>query len=321
MLIMGWAFSHVSASTLGQPQAFFQVGVGSPLGLHVSQQTKDKIWQSAFVDFSLLCSNTTLTSAMIDKAKPATADLSLVVEKRALVLRKPGVTRKKIESLDVWQSAFHTFMAIFLEKHPLRSAELLKYAEIVRLAANQFPGFGWRLYDERFRLKQELIPTQSWGNLYMELWLTVVAAGVTSPIVMGSNVPSTLWQGNKPKVANKGRVCFAYNNGSGCFTRLCKYMHHCSKCFSSGHGAYQCRLGQVGGQPKGANQAMVSSPWAAQPKPRAPSTKAANNVLNNVHKPFGPNSRSPTRPAMVLKGDNIHSGGGGYSSLHTSNAN
>ena len=96
------------------------------------------------------------------------------------MLRKPGPIRHKIETLDMWQSAFHTFMAIYLLKHPSRCFELLKYAETIRLASVQFPGLAWRTYDEQFRLKQELDPMRSWGDLDYELWLTVAAAGVAS---------------------------------------------------------------------------------------------------------------------------------------------
>ena len=71
---------------------------------------------------------------------------------------------KKIDTIDRWSSAFHTFMSIYLVKHPNRFAELLKYAETVRMAAMQFPGFGWRRYDKQFRLGQEAHPSRSWGH-------------------------------------------------------------------------------------------------------------------------------------------------------------
>ncbi len=315
----GLSFNGIgSMASIGQPQAIFQVGVGSPLGLHVSQQTKEKIWQGAFVDFSLLCHDTSISANIIDKYDSASSDLSLVVEQGKLVLRKPGVSRKKIESVDVWQSAFHTFMAIFLQKHPFRSAELLKYAEIIRLAANQFPGHGWRLYDEQFRLKLEMIPTRPWGNLDMELWLTVAAAGVAPPAAPGSTWSSSfaVQQVNKSKPANfKSRVCFAFNNGQGCFGRVCKFAHQCSKCSSTGHGAYQCRMGQVGGQARGVNSAPYS--WVAHQKPRAHATKASTSFVANPK----PSSSVRSTVGPVTKGDNAHSFGGGASSFRASNAN
>ncbi len=108
-----------------------------------------------------------------------------------LVLRKSGKS-KTIGSIDVWQSAFRTFTSIFLSRHPSRCAELLKYAEIIRLAAIQFPGFGWRVYDQQFRLKQELNPMRAWGVIDIELWLTVTAAGVTAPESLRSNSQTTV---------------------------------------------------------------------------------------------------------------------------------
>ena len=55
-------------------------------------------------------------------------------------------------------------MAIFLEKHPNWAAELLKYAEGIRLASVQFPGMGWRVNDEQFRLRRAADPSSSWGK-------------------------------------------------------------------------------------------------------------------------------------------------------------
>ena len=80
-----------------------------------------------------------------------------------MVVKQAVKPRKKIDSLDKWQSAFHTFMSVYLMKHPDRWSELLKYAEIVRSAALQFPGWGWKAYDEQFRLRKESNPAQSWG--------------------------------------------------------------------------------------------------------------------------------------------------------------
>ena len=72
--------------------------------------------------------------------------------------------------------------------HPDCWSELLKYAEIVRSAALQFPGWGWKAYDEQFRLRKESNPAQAWGIVDSELWLTVAGAAVTSNYNSSSTV-------------------------------------------------------------------------------------------------------------------------------------
>ena len=37
-----------------QPEAVSQIGIYIPLGMHESQATKEKIWDGAYVDLSLL---------------------------------------------------------------------------------------------------------------------------------------------------------------------------------------------------------------------------------------------------------------------------
>ena len=209
---------------------------------------KEKIWQSQFIDLALLSQESATTIlARSDQA----ANLTFALEGGSLVLKRPGLQRKKIESFDEWQSAFHTYTAIFLLKHTNRFAELLKYAEIIRTASIQFPGNGWKLYDEQFRLKQEANPARSWGELDSELWLTVAAVGV--------NLPSTARAGQLvPRTGhtNCAGQCFAYNLFTGCHIPNCKYAHSCHKCLRPGHGASRCRMA---GNARGINGSQAAN--------------------------------------------------------------
>ena len=101
--------------------------------------------------------------------------MMLSLEGGRMVFKPAATTRKKIDSIDKWLSAFHTFMAVYLEKHPARAGELLKYAETIRAASHQFPGLGWRAYDEQFRLRRAADPASSWADMDLELWVTVAA--------------------------------------------------------------------------------------------------------------------------------------------------
>ncbi len=103
--------------------------------------------------------------------------LTLAVEHGQVVFRQASAQQpRKLQSIAQWASAFHTFMAIYSLRHPLRLGESLQYAETVHTAAAQFPGFGRRSYDEQFRLHQEVCLSRSWALLDTELWVTVAAA-------------------------------------------------------------------------------------------------------------------------------------------------
>ena len=58
--------------------------------------------------------------------------------------------RVKIAAFDVWQLAFHTFMAIFLFKHQIRWVELVKYGEIICSVLTKSLASGWQIYDKQF---------------------------------------------------------------------------------------------------------------------------------------------------------------------------
>ena len=144
---------------------------------------------------------------------------------------------RKLDSVDKWLSAFHVFMSIYAACHPSRILELLKYTEIIRTAAAQFPGLGWRNYDEQFRLRMELNPSCSWAAIDMELWVTVAAVGSLS---VAAPAPATFAPIPSPQ---SKRVCFPYNSIAGCRWASCRYTHSCSPCGRLGHGATCCRVG------------------------------------------------------------------------------
>ena len=105
------------------------------------------------------------------------------------------------------------------------------------MAAMQFPGFGWRRFDEQFRLGQEAHPSRSWGVLDSELWITVAAAPVMTASQSGSWTPYSSVGACAPKTG----FCFGFNSVRGCHFRACKFLHKCSKCFAFGHSALLCR--------------------------------------------------------------------------------
>ena len=241
---------------IGQPNAVasFAKRGGGALGFAVPALIKQKIWDGEFVDFSQLLSDNSIQ--LLVHSQQQQSELVFAVEGGQMVIRPAAQPKKKIDNLDKWLSAFHVFMAIFFEKHPSRAAELLKYAETIRLASIQFSGFGWRTYDEQFRLRRAADPSSSWGEMDLELWVTVAAAATVGygprqvsnlhgNIVTNNNIAhASVANGGPFSTGNRsdGGVCFAFNKAQGCRFALCRFAHRCSACSRVGHNALSCRM-------------------------------------------------------------------------------
>ena len=76
-----------------------------------------------------------------------------------------------IEKIEEWTDAFLIFFsAVYLSVYPSKAQELLRFSHIVCDAAKRFYGWGWRIYDIQFRLRQQYVPNRSWAVLDGELW-------------------------------------------------------------------------------------------------------------------------------------------------------
>jgi hypothetical protein len=80
-------------------------------------------------------------------------------------------TPRQIKNIFDWTSAFIRFMGIYLQHHPGKSLEMLHYMDIIRLAYTKWGGFGWRAYDEQFRvLISRFQNTKCWLVIDQHLW-------------------------------------------------------------------------------------------------------------------------------------------------------
>ena len=125
---------------------------------------KEKIWQGKYVDLlQLLKSNVT----------PANAYKAILDEEEGLIFQSQP--KGEIESPETWTTAFHIYMSIYLERHPQRAREMLKYCAIIRQASRDYEGLGWRDYDSQFRMRMEQHPGKNWSQIDGELWLMILA--------------------------------------------------------------------------------------------------------------------------------------------------
>ena len=161
-------------------------------------------------------------------------------------------TKKKpqITSILAWTDAFLVFASVFLNAHPARLQELLKYMHVVRMAAARFPGRGWLEYDRQFRMRQQSHPSRSWSIIDGELWALLVTApgspyansqGYRGPPFTASKRPFTAVRSQFRPPSRSSGICFGYNRASGCPRAQCPFVHKCSTCQAGGHGASACK--------------------------------------------------------------------------------
>ena len=84
----------------------------------------------------------------------------------------------KIDSIDNWTEAFLILASIYLESHPNKTQQILKYMHDIRLDAKTPKG--WVVYDELYRLKMSKISPytcKNWGSSIVKS-LLCTAAGV-----------------------------------------------------------------------------------------------------------------------------------------------
>ena len=243
--------------------------VCSPLGEGVSQALREKIGRGEFVDLGLLLEN---WGEYTDPEQLA-RNVQLSLDSGGHPVFKPIVPKAKIDSLAKWTSAFLVYSSIFIDFHPQRAQEMLKYIQIIRSAAIRFGSIGWRLYDSHFRMRQQRNPQNLWSTIDSELWFLFVVSnssrrGLATPQLQAQRFqaasagkapaynfsqraqvfPAQSQQratgggmGKSPGLFQQGAsVCFDFNSAKGCNRKVCKFAHKCAECGRQNHGSTSC---------------------------------------------------------------------------------
>ena len=210
------------------------------LGLHLPANVKAKLHKGEFVQLGSLIQPPPRTA-------PPSMSFALVQDEDKVILGQQPIKLPTINTIEKWTSFFLIYMSVYLEVHTTRAIKMLKYIDTVRSAARQFGGYGWRTYDEQFRLKQALNPTQSWATIDSELWLRFLLAP-RSRNFRPSSSNFTFQQhyragssGLSQQQGSKFGFCFAYNRGY-CGRQNCQFAHKCTQCKKLGHPATQYQL-------------------------------------------------------------------------------
>ena len=195
------------------------------LRLVVPAELKDRICDGKFVDLADLLKKSFMHGD--DQQK-----LCVVADQDGvLTFRSMRQSSRGALSIDQWTSAFHTYMSVYLARHPTEVQDMLAYMELIREAARDNPmSPAWREYDERFRTKKAADPARPWAMIDNQLWLLTVC-----------RPPATDAKQPARQTARSDQVCFNYNKLSGCHKQTCSFKHVYSGCGEQEHGILSCQ--------------------------------------------------------------------------------
>ena len=104
-----------------------QHSIARPLSTGIDAKIKAKIWANEYVEFE---------SLMSTKQKDQN-HLTLVEQDGSVSFVKAKSNNFKFNSINQWNNAFHIYVAIYCEKHPMQSTKLMKYAATISTLASQ----------------------------------------------------------------------------------------------------------------------------------------------------------------------------------------
>jgi hypothetical protein len=112
------------------------------LAKNVSQNLKQKIVAGEFIDLALLLTNSS-ASDLNNSKKMSFIQGELVIQ--------PKQTQHKFTTIETWTDSFIIYMSMYCSVHIGKFPEILKYLHVIKLRA-KMSSFGWKSYDEQFRL-------------------------------------------------------------------------------------------------------------------------------------------------------------------------
>lgn len=198
-----------------------------PLSIAVAHELKERIWNGKCVDLSLL-----LAKSFLDRQEEP--PVCYIPDTHGNLVAKPVKNNKMNLSIMQWTSAFNIFTSVYLERHPSEVQQLLAYAELIKGAAHDHPGYAWSQYDQQFRSRKEADPSRPWDMIDNQLWLQLFCQQPKPNSTVGVSTAKTL-----PKTLSD-TPCHYFNRSRGCYRQSCLYAHRCTKCYSYLHAATTC---------------------------------------------------------------------------------
>ena len=118
---------------------------------HVPMSLKQKIWKNQYINIALLLSSSELIVI-------CSGGSFRLLNEKGILESKPVMFKEKVHSTEKWTDAFFIYMHTYLQKHSDKAAETFQYMATLFDAASRNICYGWRVYDEHFRMRpcQEL---------------------------------------------------------------------------------------------------------------------------------------------------------------------
>ena len=216
------------------------------LGALIPEKLKNQIWDNKYVDLWHI-----YRVIAVGENKQ---DISLNISKQGtstVVNLQQKDQQRAMLSISQWLTAFHTFMDVYIIKHPEDAAGLLAYINLIRDLDRLHGTKAFNFYDRTFRSHREtqLLP---WGRMHPELWIR--ASSLT----------------NNQASASTAQICFHYNKPQGCSFPKCNFTHVCSYCKKT-HPRFNCFA--LKAQPKPDSQ------------PNSSLTQSRSNISQGKNKP------------------------------------
>lgn len=162
----------------------------SPLGFHLSNGTKDKIWNGDFIDILSLLPSQKEYYSRIDKEK-------IDDDKKQPVAR----------TFNNWLQAFMINASIMCERFPE-----LQHIDVILEAYRNFGGLACFFYDKSFRQKLAVHPSIQWGQKVVGLWLKLFVPQKPTAPCLNNMLPSA------SNGSYRKGICFAFNDAQ------CKFL-------------------------------------------------------------------------------------------------
>ena len=199
---------------------------GTPIGAHVPHSIKFKIWDDKYVD---------LIDILYPTDVPAYA-LSIDPHSGSPQLSLQPKKKRQLSETE-WASAMDVFVAIYLERYPSKSTEILTYVKSVKELMHERAD--WAYYDFHYRSDRALT-REPWTTTNPALEAKARYRGFKSK--PQPNKVNQSFRGNS-NYDNKSQIpygfCFAYHSqGRRCTAMPCNYSHVCYNC-TRNHPAFQ----------------------------------------------------------------------------------
>ncbi|CAH2330349.1 Hypothetical predicted protein, partial [Pelobates cultripes] len=142
------------------------VSFAGPLGVHLKQDVKEKLWKGEFCEiFSLLPLEDFIDLKEEDKKDEKKEE----EEKRKRYRKIP-------KSFGNWLRAFCVLASVLGEKSPGLCSSLFCYLDGIWEAYRTYGGLAWWRYDEQFRQRLAANPGMRWDQMDLPLWMKLMMA-------------------------------------------------------------------------------------------------------------------------------------------------